>query len=136
LVGLDVASGSLYEWRCNATAGGGYDFVAHEKASRVVVLGEGIHDCGEILKLGLIPLWGVLQVQLSVRVSHLAHHRFTYLRNLCSEGIHINEQVDSSILKSRHASVVVAASVNVVYANGIGAELLHECGIELALVLV
>jgi len=60
----------------------------------------------------------------------------TNLGNLCVEGVHVDEQVDSSSFKSRHASIVIAARVNVIDADGISAKLLHECSIKLALILI
>lgn len=49
------------------------------------------------------------------------------------KGIEIDEQVDASICKGRHAALVVAIWIHVVHSDGVGAQLGHAHDIALAL---
>ena len=59
-----------------------------------------------------------------------------YLIDLRIEGIKIHEQVDASIRKSTHASTMVTGGIDMIYAYGIGSQLLHRGCITGALGLV
>jgi hypothetical protein len=56
-----------------------------------------------------------------------------YLLNLGCEGIEIDEQVDTSVSKGRHAALVVGIGIHVVDSDGVGAQLGHAYDIALAL---
>lgn len=49
------------------------------------------------------------------------------------KGVEVNQEIDTSVSKCLHASVVVRCIVNVVDAQSIGAELFHQLNIALAL---
>lgn len=78
---------------------------------------EGIHDGGESIVLKRIP-----------------PRRLRMWQDISVKGIQIEENVDSGFIESSHAGVMVGARIDVIDADGIGAERLHEVGIALALV--
>ena len=60
----------------------------------------------------------------------------THNSDVCTERVHIDPQVYSSICKGVHATRVICLSIHMVDANGISTELLHKGSIQLALVCV
>lgn len=78
---------------------------------------ERVHDGSKAVTLSLVPL----------RVR---------LLNLSVEGVQIQPDVDTGIGEGLHAVIVVGRGINVVDANGVGANRLHEVRVELALLVV
>ena len=113
-VGLHVADGGLDVGGGDAVGAGGEDLVADEEAGDVVVALEGVHDLlvGRVLRL--VPL----------RVGG---------DDVGGEGVEVDPGVDAGVGEGGHAAVVVGAGVDVVDADGVGAQGLHEAGVELAL---
>lgn len=60
----------------------------------------------------------------------------SYRYNVCVEGVEVNQQIDAGISKSVHATVMVGTCIDVIDAQGVCAELLHELDIALALLCV
>ena len=56
-----------------------------------------------------------------------------YISNVGLEAVQIYPQVDSNCGKCIHTPRVVLRGVNMVYTNRVRSELLHQCGVELAL---
>jgi hypothetical protein len=56
-----------------------------------------------------------------------------YLINSRVESLQINKQIDSGILKGRHATVVISGGVDVVDSDCVGAQFLHQSGVQFAL---
>ena len=57
----------------------------------------------------------------------------TYWVDVRWEVVKINKQVNAVVSKRLHATIVVGSWVDVVNTDGVGTELLHKSGIELAL---
>lgn len=113
----------------------GKHFVTDKEAGEIVVLLECVHNLGKGITLGLIPARCGLgnsqhlgQVQGALRMS--------YLLDLRIERVQVQPNVDASIGKCLHAIVVVGIRVDVVDAYRVGANLLHQRRVELALVIV
>ena len=75
-----------------------------------------VHDSLESSFLGLIPVC-------------------VFLDDAGGEGSQVNEQIDASVRKGRHATAMIAV-LDMVDANGIGPKALHELSVHLTLVLV
>ena len=60
----------------------------------------------------------------------------TYRQDIRVEGVHVNDGVNTGLLKRSHAAGMVGLCVDMVHANGIGAQALHEFSIPLALLSV
>lgn len=88
--------------------------------------------CGE---LRLVPGRRVLTNRWRL-AKHSNGMLITYLIDLRIEGIKIHEQVDASLCKSTHASTMVTGGIDMIYADGIGPQLLHRGCITGALVLI
>ena len=69
----------------------------------------------EAIILRLVPVGTVFRVQVGV------------------EGVEVDPSVDAGVSEGGHAAVVVGGRVDVVDANGVGTEGLHQVGIEAAL---
>lgn len=111
------------------------DLVSDKETSSVVELLELVHDRGETVKLCLIPCWGAL-VRQSAYVMLVCAAPRSYSVNLSIEGVQVDKQVDASVGEGSHAAGVVSGGIDVVDANGVRAQRLHEVGVELALVVV
>ena len=61
---------------------------------------------------------------------------YSYRVDLSSEGIKIDEKVYSSICECAHARLVVSGWINVVDADRVCAERLHQRGIALTLIVI
>lgn len=59
-----------------------------------------------------------------------------YLVDLGVEGIQVDKQVDTCILKGTHTAAVVTSRVNMIYAYSIRSQLLHGGSIAFALALI
>jgi hypothetical protein len=81
---------------------------------------EDIHDSLVSLELALVPL-------------RLRHARSLDVR---IESVQIEPNVDAGVGEGLHAAVVVSAGIDVVDADGVGSEGLHQVGIAGALVVV
>jgi len=88
--------------------------ISNEEAAQVVVRVERIHDEGKGIALATIPL----------RRS---------LVNLRVERVEIQPDIDASISECLHARVVVALGIDMVHADRVCANRLHEIGIQGAL---
>jgi len=55
------------------------------------------------------------------------------LLDLSVKSIHIHKEVDASIGESVHAVAMISSSVNMVDANGVGSQSLHQRRVESAL---
>lgn len=62
--------------------------------------------------------------------------RVSYRLNVSAKGVHVDEEIDAGVGKGLHAAVVVRGSVNMIHPDRIGTKLLHEAGVQLALVAV
>ena len=113
-VGLHVAGGGLDVGRSDGAVARREHLVAHEEAGQVVVLLELVHDGGEGIALRRVPLGRDL---LNLRV----------------EGVQIQPDVDARVGEGAHALGVVLLGINVVDADRVGANGLHESGVEAAL---
>ena len=60
----------------------------------------------------------------------------THKSDVSMEGVQIWEHVDTNIGERIHTSTVIGCLIDMVHANSIGAELLHEGGISLTLLSV
>jgi hypothetical protein len=86
--------------------------------------------------LGLVPEKVVLESGEQIlpwRVLGQEWQMKTYRQNVGVKGIKINGQVDTCICECLHASVVILGSIDVIDAERVGAELLHQGGITLTL---
>lgn len=116
-MGLQVACSGLDVRGSNGAVSGGKDFVAHEEAGQVVVLLELVHDGGKGIALRLVPLGRIL---LDLRV----------------ERVQVQPDVDARVGKGAHALGVVLGRVDVVDADRVGADRLHQSSVEAALCCV
>lgn len=114
-VRLHIAGGRLDIGCSNAVRACGQHLVSNEETSDVVIALESIHDLLVCRVLTLCP----------------CRRRCD---DVCGEGVQIDPSVDSCVGERAHAAVVVGRRVYVVHADGVGAEGLHEGGIELTLV--
>lgn len=57
----------------------------------------------------------------------------THRKDISVKGIHVQHDVNASIVKGLHAFVVIRLCIDVVNTNGINAKLFHEVRIALAL---
>lgn len=96
------------------------DLVANEESAQIVVLVEDIHDSLVSLVLALVPL-------------RLSHARSLNVR---IEGVQVEPDVDAGVGEGLHAAIVIGVGIDVVDADGVGAEGLHQIGIAGALVVV
>jgi hypothetical protein len=119
-VSLHVRCSSLDVWRCIIGFRGSQNFIADKEPAKIVVLVEDIHYSLESLELGRVPL----------RLSH------TWSIYGGVESVQVEPDVDTSVGEGLHAGVVVGFWVNVVNADGVGAQGLHQVGIEGALGVV
>jgi hypothetical protein len=119
-VRLHVTSSSLDKWRSNIGVRRSQNFVANEKSAKIVVVVEGIHDFLVSLVLSLVPLRCGHARSLDVRV----------------ESVQIKPDVDTGVGKSLHAVVVLGLRINMVNADGVGTESLHQVRVEGALGVV
>jgi hypothetical protein len=88
--------------------------ISNEEAAQVIVRVERIHDEGKSIALATIPLRRSL---VDLRV----------------ERVEIQPDIDAGISKCLHARIVVALGINVVHADRVCANCLHEVGIQGAL---
>jgi len=56
-----------------------------------------------------------------------------YLVNRRVESFQINKQINSGVLKGGHAPVVVSVRIDVVDTDCVGAQFLHQSGVQFAL---
>lgn len=117
---LHVTGSGLDEWCRNVSSQAGQNLVADKESAQVVVVVEDIHDALVSLVLRFIPL-------------RLRHARSLDVR---VESVKVEPDVDSGVSERVHAVVMLSFGVDVVYADRIGTEGLHEVGIALALVAV
>ena len=71
--------------------------------------------------------------QHSLRPKKVTKKTTTYLLNLCSKGIQVNEHVDTAVGKRLHTAVMRSIWVDVVDTNRVCAERLHESRVACAL---
>ena len=89
--------------------------IGSSRTCEVVELLEFVEHSGKPLVLRAVPV-GCIRLDLR------------------GKSIQIQKQIDVRLLKGIHAALVVAICFHVVDANGIGSELFHQLGVELALV--
>ena len=117
---LHVSSSSFDIRRRHIRFRGSENLIADEEAAQIFVLVEDIHDGLVSLVLALVPL-------------RLRHARSLYVR---IEGVQVEPDVDAGVGEGFHAAIVVGARIDVVDADRVGAEGLHQVGIAGALVVV
>lgn len=117
---LHVSCSSLDIRRCHIRIGRSEDLIANEETGQVVVLVKNIHDGLVSLVLALVPL-------------RLSHARSLNVR---VEGVQVEPDIDAGVGEGLHAAIVVHARINMIDADGISAEGLHQVGIAGALVVV
>ena len=59
-----------------------------------------------------------------------------YLVYLRIECVEVDEEVDASVCKSRHAAFVILSRINMVDSDSVRAQILHLFGVELALICI
>jgi hypothetical protein len=119
-VRLHVTSSSFDKWRSNIGVRRSQNLVSDKEATKIVVVVEGIHDFLVSFVLGLVPLGLGHAGSLDIRV----------------ESVQVKPDVDTGIGKSLHAVVVLGLRINMVNADGIGAESFHQVRVERALGIV
>ena len=117
---LHVSCSSLDVRRRHIRFRGSQDLIADEEAAQVVILVEDVHDSLVSLVLALIPL-------------RLRHARSL---DVGIEGVQVEPDVDTGVSESLHAAIMVRTRIDVVDANGVGAQGLHQVGIAGTLVVV
>jgi hypothetical protein len=89
-------------------------FITHEETCQVVVRMECIHNLGKLIALGRVPLRSAL---VDLRV----------------ECIKIQPDVDTSVLECLHTIIMLALGVDMVHADRVDSNRLHERSIGGAL---
>jgi hypothetical protein len=107
--------------------------VAHEESQDVVVAVECVHNASEAIELVLAPaLVGLGELAGSAGRSHDATHG----SDVGIKSVQVDEEVDASISECLHAAIMVGIGIDMIHAQGVGAELLHQLDISLALLRV
>lgn len=69
----------------------------------------------------------------SFRHQRFGEHNGPYVTNVCFETVHVHKHIYSSLSECIHTPLVVRRGVDVVHTDRIGAQFLHESGIEFTL---